>query len=57
MPGYKDYSDLLEKVGPHKLGKSCLYLKSLTDINVEALETLILRGLQDLERSHTVVMK
>ena len=28
MPGYKDYGKILAKLGPHKLGKSCLYLSS-----------------------------
>ena len=28
LPGYTDYSSILEKLGPHKIGKSCLYLKS-----------------------------
>ena len=29
MPGYQDYSHFLEKLGPHKIGKSCIYLKNL----------------------------
>ena len=25
MPGYQDFSPILDRLGPHKLGKSCLY--------------------------------
>ncbi|MEZ4200206.1 MAG: DUF1801 domain-containing protein [Candidatus Paceibacterota bacterium] len=52
MPGYKDYSKLLEKLGPHKLGKSCLYLKNLSKIDQEVLAKLIRAGLKDLKKTH-----
>lgn len=54
MPGYSDYSELLEKLGPHKLGKSCLYLKNLEDIDLKVIEKLIKQGLKDLKKTHTV---
>jgi hypothetical protein len=41
MPGYSDYQHLLQKVGKHKLGKSCLYVNSLDDIDLEVLKELI----------------
>jgi hypothetical protein len=44
MPGYQDYSDLMKKIGPHKLGKSCLYLKNLDGIDLKVLEKLIMPG-------------
>jgi hypothetical protein len=56
MPGYKNYSDILEKLGPHKLGKSCLYLKNLEGVDMSVLAGLIKSGLQDLAKSHSVVM-
>jgi hypothetical protein len=31
----------LAKLGKHKIGKSCLYIKKLTDIDMQALEELI----------------
>ena len=52
MPGYQDYSALMKKLGPHKLGKSCLYLKSLEGIDLKVLERLIKTGLKDLKKSH-----
>lgn len=57
MPGYTDYSALLKDLGPHKLGKSCLYLKNLEGINLKVIEKLIKTGIQDLKRGHKVVMK
>jgi hypothetical protein len=54
MPGYNDYTDVLKKLGPHKLGKSCVYLKSLADINQKVLAQLIKAGIRDLKKTHTV---
>tara|TARA_R110002124_G_scaffold195520_1_gene362585 strand:+ start:20831 stop:21052 length:222 start_codon:yes stop_codon:yes gene_type:complete len=34
-------SELLSKLGSCKTGKSCLYIKRLSDINVEVLEEMI----------------
>lgn len=54
MPGYTDYSALLKKLGPHKLGKSCLYLKRLSDVNTTVLKQLIKLGLKDLKKRYPV---
>ena len=35
------YPKLLEQLGPHKLGKGCLYLKRLDDVDHEALRALV----------------
>ena len=52
MPGYSDYSSELKKLGPYKLGKSCLYLKSLEGINLKTLSRIIKRSLKDLKKDH-----
>lgn len=52
MPGYTDYSSLLSKLGPHKIGKSCLYLKSLEGIDIKVLKKLIQTGLKDLKNKY-----
>ena len=52
MPGYQDYSDILAKLGPHKLGKSCLYLKNLEGIDKKVLARLIKQGLKDLKKGY-----
>lgn len=34
-------NELLKKLGPHKVGKGCLYIKSLKDIDIETLKQMI----------------
>ena len=41
MPGFGDYADLLEALGPHKTGKSCLYVKHLDAIDRDILARLV----------------
>lgn len=50
MPGYQDYSEILSRLGKHKLGKSCLYLNKLADVDVDVLAELIRKGLADLDK-------
>ena len=52
MPGYQDYAHILKDLGPHKLGKSCLYLKRLSDIDKKVLIRIIKTGLKDLKAGH-----
>lgn len=48
MPGYADFGDILAGLGKHRLGKSCLYVNKLADIDTEVLRRLIRAGLDDL---------
>lgn len=48
MPGYTDFSDILKRLGPHKLGKACLYLGPLSKVDLDVLAELIRAGLKDL---------
>lgn len=48
MPGYADFADILADLGKHKLGRSCLYLNKLADVDEEVLKRLIKAGLTDL---------
>ncbi len=48
MPGYADHSTILKDLGKHKIGKSCLYIKKLADVDQEVLKRLIRAGLDDL---------
>lgn len=41
MPGLDRYGDELSRLGPHKTGKSCLYLKSLDSIDRDVLRDMI----------------
>ena len=43
--GFEDrYPELLEQLGPHKSGKTCLYLKRLGDVDLSVLRQLIERS-------------
>lgn len=52
MPGFDKYKELLEKLGKHKTGVGCLYIKKLSDANVEALQHLITRSFEDMKILH-----
>lgn len=41
MHGLVNETVLLSKLGKHKIGKGCLYIKRLSDINIEILKELI----------------
>lgn len=44
MPGYRDMSEKLQRLGKHKTGQSCLYINKLEDIDQAVLEDIILDG-------------
>ncbi|WP_424989620.1 DUF1801 domain-containing protein [Fluviibacterium sp. S390] len=48
MPGYGEFAHILNDLGRHKLGKSCLYLGRLSGVNEDALRRLIRAGLEDM---------
>ena len=48
MPGYAEFGPILARLGKHKMGKSCLYINKLADIDTGVLQDLIRAGLDDL---------
>ena len=46
MPGYLDLEEKLARLGKYKLGKSCLYINKLADIDEAVLAEIIDFGLQ-----------
>lgn len=42
--GFDAYSELLDRLGPHSTSVSCLYLKRLDQIDLEALAELVSRS-------------
>ena len=43
--GFEDrHHSVLARLGPHKTGKGCLYIKSLDDVDRDALRELIDRS-------------
>lgn len=49
MVGFEKRAKLMEKLGKHSTGKSCLYIKRLSDIHVPTLRKLIKMSIKDLE--------
>lgn len=43
---------LRARLGKHEMGKSCLYLRRLADLDVEVLEALIAGSVADVKRRH-----
>ena len=41
MPGFTPFDMLMRKLGKYKTGKSCLYIRRLTDVDEDVLERLI----------------
>lgn len=52
MPGFDDAADLLAELGKHKTGKSCLYVKSLADLDEAVLRRLIDRALAHMRQKY-----
>lgn len=48
MPGYIDFSAILDRLGPHSKGKSCLYITRLDRVDIDVLAELIAAGIADL---------
>ena len=52
MPGFDGYDDLLARLGRFTTGKSCLYLKRLSDVDPAVLEALVRASVADMRRRH-----
>jgi len=50
IPAYRsDYRSLLQDLGPHSLGVSCLYIKRLADIDIDVLKKIVKKGYRDMK--------
>jgi hypothetical protein len=48
MTGFSDSERLLAKLGKHTIGKACLYIKKLTDVDQDVLEALVVKSVADM---------
>ena len=48
MPGYGELGSMLDRLGPHRKGKACLYITRLARIDEAVLAEIIEAGLADL---------
>lgn len=52
MAGFDRYDALMKKLGRYKTGKSCLYIRSLADVDTKVLTRLIQESVQHVRRAH-----
>lgn len=48
MSGFDEYDELLEALGPHKTGRSCLYIRDLAKVDDKVLARLIRKSVAHL---------
>ena len=53
LPGYDDISEQLARLGKHKIGKSCLYINTLTDVDLEVLSEIVIDSVARMRESYT----
>ena len=49
MVGFEKQTELMKQLGKHSTGKSCLYLKRLSDIHIPTLKKLIKWSIKELK--------
>ena len=48
MGGFPRYAELLKRLGKYKLGKGCLYIKRLSDVDQAVLTSLVVTAVAEL---------
>lgn len=54
MPGFSKFQGLLDRLGPHKTGVSCLYLGALDRIDMAVLEALVVQSIEAMGQMYPV---
>ncbi|WP_136660372.1 DUF1801 domain-containing protein [Nitratireductor sp. XY-223] len=52
MPGFSAYEGLMSRLGGYKTGKSCLYIKRLSDIDLDVLEELVAHAYRHMKEKY-----
>ena len=52
MAGIPGQDELLKKIGKHKAGKGCVYVKQLKDIDISILEKMIKKSVDYLKKKY-----
>ena len=50
---FDDYAEQLEKLGKNKIGKGCLYIKQLSDVDLDVLKFIIKDSYNKAKKAHT----
>ena len=53
MPGFGEYGALLDQLGKHKTGASCLYLGRLNNVDLNVLRKLVAQSVEDMRRKYS----
>lgn len=53
LTGFEGEQQLLEKLGKHKTGKGCLYIKSLDDVHLPILRSLIQHSFERIKQNNS----
>ena len=51
MPGFKGYGELMGKLGKYRKGVSCIYLKSLDDVHLPTLKSLVRHSVKYMKQT------
>lgn len=57
VAGYDGAEALLAELGKHKIGKACLYIKRLSDVQAPVLEKLLARAVAETKRRYPQTAK
>ena len=52
MPGYQDFVDQLSRLGKHKIGKACLYIKRLSDVDEAVLREIMVESVRQMDEKY-----
>ncbi len=52
MSGFESFESLLAQLGKHRIGKGCLYIKRINDIDKEVLQELVLASIAILKERY-----
>jgi hypothetical protein len=50
MASFPGRDALLSKLGKHKVGKACLYVRKLSDVDLKVLEQLVVGSVAEMKR-------
>ena len=53
MAGFDEYDQLLNKLGKHSIGKSCLYIKKIEDVDIDMLKKLAKQSVEHMSKVNT----
>lgn len=52
MPGFEEYDAMLADLGKHKVGKACLYINKLEDVDDHILRSLIKQAYEHMKETN-----